>query len=63
MATPPKRSVIKEATDAIYNMYNDAKDNLHEKAKAGTFGAGAKVAAEERDYKRGDEIKKRRSGQ
>lgn len=57
MAQKPKmkkdaREGMKGVVDSIYNMYEDH-------AKKGNLGPGAKLAAEERAFKRGDQIKRR----
>jgi hypothetical protein len=46
------KKLIKEARDSIYNMYED-------QALKGNLGTGPQVAAQERRFKRGDQIKKK----
>ena len=49
------KSLIKEAYDSIKNMYE-------EQALKGNLGTGAQVAAQERSFKRGDQVKKKMGG-
>lgn len=46
------KKLIKEAKDSIYNMYED-------QALKGNLGAGPQVAAQERRFQKGDQIKKK----